>query len=218
MEFDHLFICVDNQADVADHLVDFGLTEGTSNQHPGQGTANRRFFFQNSFLEFLFVTDQNELLSEITRPTNLAERFSSESRVASPFGMCFRPSNGDTEIPFQSWSYKPQYLPQDLDVPVGQSPSSEPMWFYLSFGSRPDSVSSEKRQPIIHESGFENITSVKIQAPLSSGMSQPAEEVNKVTGVEFFRGKEHLVQVGFDSEVQSKQKDFRPHLPLILRW
>ena len=44
MEFDHLFICVDSPAKEADALIEFGLTEGSANVHPGQGTANRRFF------------------------------------------------------------------------------------------------------------------------------------------------------------------------------
>ena len=29
-------------------LIRLGLREGSPNQHPGQGTANRRFFFANS--------------------------------------------------------------------------------------------------------------------------------------------------------------------------
>jgi len=37
-----------------------GLTEGTRNDHPGQGTANRRFFFSNTALELLYVSDANE--------------------------------------------------------------------------------------------------------------------------------------------------------------
>jgi hypothetical protein len=40
-EFDHLFICTDIGACEADRLVSFGLVEGTSNTHPGQGTASR---------------------------------------------------------------------------------------------------------------------------------------------------------------------------------
>jgi hypothetical protein len=31
----------------------FGLTEGAPNTHPGQGTACRRFFFRNAYLELV---------------------------------------------------------------------------------------------------------------------------------------------------------------------
>jgi len=44
IELDHLFICVSIRAPEADRLAAFGLTEGTPNTHPGQGTACRRFF------------------------------------------------------------------------------------------------------------------------------------------------------------------------------
>jgi Rho-binding antiterminator len=54
-ELDHLFICTTIGAPEADRLVAFGLTEGTPNVHPGQGTANRRFFFHNFMLELLWV-------------------------------------------------------------------------------------------------------------------------------------------------------------------
>jgi len=219
MEFDHLFICVDKPAAEANQLKEFGLTEGTPSQHPGQGTANRRFFFQNSFIELLFIANQDELHSELTKPTNLYERFPPGLSGASPFGVCFRPSSGsNTEAPFQSWSYKPKYLPQELHIPVAKSPSIEPMWFFLSFGSRPDMASPEKRQPTEHSCGFHNITSVNIVAPLSGGISEAGIEVNNVIGVEFSKGTEHLLEIGFDSESHGNQKDFRPTLPMIFWW
>lgn len=52
-ELDHLFIWTDIGAYEAERLVSFGLVEGTSNKHPGQGTTNRRFFFHNAMLELL---------------------------------------------------------------------------------------------------------------------------------------------------------------------
>ena len=52
-EFDHLFICADVGAYEANRLASFGLIEGSSNTHPGQGKANRRFFFHNAMLELL---------------------------------------------------------------------------------------------------------------------------------------------------------------------
>ena len=133
MEFDHVFICVAEPADEAEQLVDFGLVEGTSNHHPGQGTANRRFFFQNAFIEVLFPTDSTELDNELTGPTNLHERFPPKAHHVSPFGVCFRPSNSESNVLFENWSYRPPYLPEHLDVKVARSPTTEPMWFYLSF-------------------------------------------------------------------------------------
>lgn len=48
---DHLFVCCAPGAPEADTLVGLGFHEGSGNTHPGQGTANRRFFFRNAYLE-----------------------------------------------------------------------------------------------------------------------------------------------------------------------
>jgi hypothetical protein len=51
IELDHLFVCTAPGAPEAETLVQFGLHEGPSNQHPGQGTACRRFSFANAMIE-----------------------------------------------------------------------------------------------------------------------------------------------------------------------
>jgi hypothetical protein len=47
--------------------VAFGLTEGMSNSHPEQGTANRRYFLRNAMLELLWVHDEREARSSPLR-------------------------------------------------------------------------------------------------------------------------------------------------------
>jgi hypothetical protein len=50
-------------------LIELGLEEGPRNVHPGQGTSNRRFFFEQNFLEFLWVHNEAEAQSSVTAPT-----------------------------------------------------------------------------------------------------------------------------------------------------
>jgi hypothetical protein len=57
---DHFFVCCAAGAPEAEALTQRGLREGSSNTHPGQGTANRRFFFENLYLE---VREGPDLLS-----------------------------------------------------------------------------------------------------------------------------------------------------------
>jgi hypothetical protein len=47
VELDHAFIACRPGAPEADALLRQGFVEGSPNTHPGQGTANRRFFFDN---------------------------------------------------------------------------------------------------------------------------------------------------------------------------
>ena len=71
MGIDHIFIFSNNNGKEADKLVEFGLTEGSSRIHPGQGTTNRKFYFENFFLEVLWVIDETEIRSELTSKTKL---------------------------------------------------------------------------------------------------------------------------------------------------
>jgi hypothetical protein len=61
IELHHLFVCAAPGAPEAEELVRFGLREGPPNQHPGQGTANRRFAFSNAMIEVLWVTLHKKL-------------------------------------------------------------------------------------------------------------------------------------------------------------
>jgi hypothetical protein len=87
VELDHIFICVEPAAREAEALKEFGLTEGTANQHPGQGTSNRRFFFRNAFIELLYLHDLTEIQNELTKPTKLYERLVIKDGKVSPFGI-----------------------------------------------------------------------------------------------------------------------------------
>src|SRR6516162_5213088 len=109
-KIDHVLIFTSLGAPEAERLIAFGLFEGTPNRHPGQGTANRRFFFQNAFLEFLWVEAPSETQSLLVRRTALWERWSRRGRGASPFGIGFRPEPGAVdELPFPGWEYRPPY-------------------------------------------------------------------------------------------------------------
>src|SRR6266567_1042943 len=85
-EFDHVFICVSVSGEEASTLAAFGLTEGTPNVHPGQGTACRRFFFANAYLELLWVSNAADAQSETIQPTHLYERWARRASGACPFG------------------------------------------------------------------------------------------------------------------------------------
>ncbi len=67
VDLDHLIVFCSAGAPEAEDLVRLGLTEGSPCIHTGQSTANRRFVFQNAFIELLWVSDPNEVQSEPVR-------------------------------------------------------------------------------------------------------------------------------------------------------
>ncbi len=178
VELDHMFICTEVGAPEADQFVAFGLAEGSSNVHPGQGTANRRFFFHNAMLELLWVRDEREARSPPITPTQLWERWRyRRSTGYSPFGVCLRPSTRHalTEpaaLPFATWEYPPPYLPPEshIDVATGTA-AREPLVFATPYGERPDAFLDEGPQPLVHPMGVVEITGLRITLPTGKPMS-----------------------------------------------
>ena len=133
---DHIFICCSVGGSEADALTRLGLKEGTANTHPGQGTACRRFFFSNAYLELLWVSDPLEAQSAAVLPTRLWERWSARDDAACPYGIVLRPAADavGAQTPFDSWSYRPHYMPPGLSIEVAQAtPLAGPEFFYLGF-------------------------------------------------------------------------------------
>ena len=93
IELDHLFICTAPFAPEAEQFRRFGLREAPSNRHPGQGTRNRRFSFQNAMIELVWVHDAREAQDEPARRTLLWERWSGRHAGASPCGIGLRPAS-----------------------------------------------------------------------------------------------------------------------------
>src|SRR5262245_25602124 len=118
VELDHIFVCTSTGGTEASHLADFGLVEGAPNTHPGQGTACRRLFFDNAYLELLWVCNPSESQSELTRPTRIWDRWTSRDSEVCPFGFAFRPGDSETRAPFASWEYSPAYLPPPLRLQI----------------------------------------------------------------------------------------------------
>ncbi len=210
---DHLFICTAVGAPAADRLIAFGLTEGAPNQHPGQGTANRRFFFDNGMLELLWVENAVEAQSEQTRAMRLWERWTERGRCASPFGIVLRRAEGSHEpCPFVSWEYRPATMPELVLRVASDTSLQEPMWCFF------DAVPGGRtRQPIEHAAGIHRITRVGLVSPGLSGSSVTAAMADRGI-IAVHHGDEHLVELQFDHGRTGRREEFRPDLPLVIRY
>lgn len=216
-ELDHVLICTDIGASAAEQVRDAGLTEGASSAHPGQGTANRRFFFHNGMLELLWVHDPEEAQSAVTRPTHLWERWEGRHGRALPFGICLRPRHPATVTPpFAAWTYTPTYLPASRVIHVAENATilTEPMLFYVASGRRPDQ--SDAPSPLEHAIGFREITSLRLQCPQATTPSAALRAVVEMGIVAVRTGVPTLMEIGFDGEARGQSIDFRPALPLVL--
>ena len=220
-ELDHIFICVSPGAPEAAALATFGLSEGEPNVHPGQGTACRRFFFQNGYIELLWVNDAAEAQSEVVQPTYLWKRWERRGGGSCPFGFIFRPKAHEAPSPpFPCWHYRPRYLPNTVSIQIATNAEvlAEPMLFYLSFATGPNARPDARRQRIEHSAGLGKISYTQIMGPISQTLSPALAAAVKAGLVHMTFATEYLLEISFDGESAGQTKDFRPALPLVFRW
>jgi hypothetical protein len=219
MDIDHIFLRARRNAPEGDALRAFGLAEGSGNRHPGQGTANRRFFVHNAFIELLWIEDEAEANGVATTPTQLADRLRPDAADVSPFGVCFRPSHAHDTAPFPMWQYAPAYLPAGMTVGIGRDvPLAEPMWFFLAQGTPPHAAPAARRQPLDHPAGLVELTGVAITVAGDAAPSAPAVAALESGRVAIATGSAPLMALTFDGGRGGRHHDFRPALPLVIHY
>lgn len=203
----HIFVCTSVGAPEAGTLLDAGLVEGSPNTHPGQGTANRRFFFDSGFLELLWVHDEHEARSAPTAPTKLWDRWAERGKASSPFGLCFSSSQGlDSSLPFPTWAYRPSYLPDGRHILfVEKQRLSEPEIFVLSW---PQAQLSPRTEPTRHSLGLSQMRSVSIGLPDPASISDTLSIIRDIGLVEIHRSNTPELVIEFTA-----QRDVRRNIP-----
>jgi Glyoxalase-like domain len=219
-ELDHLFVCTSVDAPEGRRLIELGLTEGTPNTHPGQGTANRRFFFRNAMLELIWVHDSAEANSPVTRRTRLFDRWRDRASGACPFAFCFRPADGSVNAPFATWAYVPSYVAPSMAIHIGANSDrlSEPMLCFMSSAIRPDEVADERRQPMDHAIGVREITRVRWTRPSAAALSPQMSVVASLPSFTVETGDAHALEIGFDHESSGQSRTLHPELPITFFW
>jgi len=212
-ELDHIMIFCNVGAPEAGALTDRGLHEGPGNTHPGQGTANRRFFFPNAYLELLWIENVVEAQSPDAARTRLYERWQRRSNGACPFGLVFRPGPHGPQVPPASWTYAPQYFPPGFSIEVAHDPpANEPLLFYLPF-AQPSLV--ENLGPAEGAVRVGSITGFTVHLPQTQVLSPALNSLVAAGIVSVEPAREYLLDL-FHAGGTSQIIDLRPQLALRL--
>lgn len=225
MELDHLFVAVQVNAnavqatnnsvdqllgsakiarELSEQLTKHGFIEGSNNRHPGQGTANHRFFFDGFMLEFLYVDDVAGLMDERATQLGLFNRFS--NIACSPFGIASRRSSAESSDANYSYSvYHPHYLPAHLQIQVAQgSDENEPLWFHLPFvSSAAESDQLVDKEPRLHANKASRLTSLVIELPFKP--STASSDIADMLNVRLQVSERHAAHLVFDDGCQGIQ-------------
>jgi hypothetical protein len=214
-QVDHVFLATSKGGPEVEHLVAAGFAEGPPNTHAGQGTACRRIFFENGYLELIWLEDSEEASSPLVERTGLAFRAAGQEG-ASRIGICLRPREGSTQtLPVRTWPYRPPYLPAGMAIPMATSSSvhDEPLLFFV-----PSGAEGRGSQDPGHPNGARAFTRIGISLP---GARSPSPELAWLAGsgcVHVEGGGAEAMSIELDHGAQGMRLDVSMPTPLHLSW
>ena len=201
----------DDFGEVKSVLSGVGLIEGTRNDHPGQGTANRRFFFSNTTLELLYVRDAAEAANGRGSRLRIADR--ATNRIASPFGLVVSATSGSTDVSFLGWRYCPEYFPADQCFHVGENSDllEELLCICMPLSLPLPKTRPQPANPLM------TMTELRISVPVVRP-SPTLEAFANCERISLRLSEPHRLELVFNEEREGFYKDMAPDLPLVVRW
>lgn len=237
LAIDHFNIWVQNPQKAKQKLIDAGFTaepDSLSAIHHGQGTSGRYFRFLNGYLELIFVHNQDEFFQNNKQNPDLdfAQRANFKQNNASPFSMALKLKEYDVaEIPFQTVKYQQQWMGDHNAIYASKSSKTnlqEPSVFVVypeiesgTFSSMQDlddfpTENDFWKAFFKHPNGAKKLTHITITTTHSTLNSKTIQVLNHLKNVTIKNGKNHLMELFFDDNIQKKTIDLRPELPLII--
>lgn len=211
IELHHFFILTDKEDSLSKQISSIGLIEGTRNNHPGQGTANRRFFLPNSTLELIYVRDVNEALHGRGSRLRFVERVSDP--ISSPFGLIAKSATESKDVPFPGWHYYPEYFGDDQYFHVGENSDllEEPLCVCMPTNlSRPET-------PPKSENPLWTLTELRISVPVIKP-TPPLEAFSRCEAVSLKLNEPHRMEIVFNEKKGGRTKDMTPEYPVVIYW
>lgn len=165
---DHIFMLVEpaEVAGVVQTLSRFGLTGSSRRSHPGLGTSNIFFCFDNIFLEILWIENRAEAGgTQLGRM--LIERLDGRTSGMTPFGIGFRTLEPTDPVPFATWSFEPPAAMAFKPIPIALSSldSSQPLLFRAKRTARPDAWIDGQAGVRQTPAGITEVTAVRFKPP-----------------------------------------------------
>lgn len=235
LKVDHVNIWLENPKLAKEKLEQIGFTsipDSLCKIHEGQGTTGRYFYFLNSYLEFIFIYDEEEFKKNGKKNNKLdfIERSNSPENGFSPFSIALQMDDyNKDEIPFKTIEYSQGWMGPSNKIYVAENSKikkGEPSVFvvfpeieYDVFESMEDLSKipeeySMWRAFYKHKNGAEKITKIKIHSRELDGKSETVKILNEIKGVELVEGEEYLMELYFDNHKKNEVYDMRPEIPL----
>jgi hypothetical protein len=229
--FDHVWIVVQPGAPERALLEQAGFRlDPRVNRHDGQGTASVTAEFHNAFLELLWRDPDVPVNPGMERAAEkFQRRMDWRTTGASPIGIVLHyAGTAPSPVPLSTWEVAPSWMPPGSVITM-LTPREDLVSPSLSIHPRPLPVAADANERMIlerdgntdllgHPIGVHAVTGVTIVAPPSYTPIRALRYLRDEGILGVSAGAEWAVELTFDGGTQGLQRDFRPDLPLLVRY
>ena len=228
IEFDHAWIVVAPGASERSALEKAGFTISPNvNHHDGQGTSSISVEFENSYLELIWVDPNVSIAPGAERGTEkFRQRALWRTSGWSPIGLGFRRiAPTDPSFPFSTWSVSPGWLPKGsaIEILTPRDDANSPSLFLTPRSLAVDEkmngkVPERPTAALAHRIGTRRVTALHLVTPAGYKPIAALDYLQKDGLVTINQGKAWVLELEFDQRARGQVKDFRPDLPLLIRY
>ncbi|GJM18063.1 MAG: hypothetical protein DHS20C14_02760 [Phycisphaeraceae bacterium] len=227
-ELDHAFFMCKPYAPEMSALEQAGfLRQPHTVSHYDQGTMGRYFYFDNFYIEFLWISDEDSALANVDRcATDMVARSNwREDPGVSPIGLGLRDLDPGEDMPPKSHRYKADWMrPGEEDVlTVWTLPQrmNEPWVFTMKpdWTVKPrEDLNEERARSLDHPNGARVLTDAEITVVGERRVWKALRDFADDGRFSFVEGDEPLVSLTFDEGAQGETIDFRPDTSLVIHY
>jgi Glyoxalase-like domain len=216
---DHIFVFVEPGGTDAAMMGAMGFIETYRRTHPGQGTQNVCYCFDNLFIELLWVDDPVAAQSAPIRRTGIYDRSLWRTNGACPFGIAWRRSAKHPAGTVPTWKYSPPYLPEGLSIPVATAgdDTRQPMMFESPGSLAPVDWPPEQRGSLQHSAGLGGVREIALGMPSTAPPSDALISIatNCTPDIRLFQANTYAMEIRIASINHLHDKHIS--LPLLPR-
>lgn len=227
LEVDHIFVCTTKNAESISVLQELGLhCSNQAVQHFKQGTASKIIFFENTYLELIWIEDKHLVEQQSVHiGVQTLSRFHGQHTRASPFGVGLRRKFNHGNLVSHSTLYWSEWMRSQMSISFAAENlvnQEEPFCFMI-----PDSIAltawldtslTAHQMLISHPLGVKKLTSVKITINGDKHLTDAMSLLGTHSAVAIERGESPLLELTFDKGIREKNLDARPILPILLKY
>ena len=225
LQIDHIFVCLETSPD-KQFLKDLGLIcSDNVTYHPQQGTASTIIFFENTYIELIWVED--EMMAEIyamRSGIDFTVRAFSPEKAASPFGIALHQKPNIVHPELTSSHLNHTASEQFINFAASNlAAQTEPLCFMIpesvSFSNIFNTLLEAHRKLINHPLGITKLTNTSIAMQKSGFLTNPISMLERDGIIEIEQNTSPLLELTFDYGSQSESIDLQSiGIPIVLKY